>query len=248
MSHEILPVENPTTTVVILEPDLEKEVAAMGPLVNKRRRKKGNNEVDANAPPKVLRKDHAAFHLAQSTLRGKSLTSMGLEAGSTFYTPTTQETLADAKSVSDPNPLSYVKPQPHPERDIAQSSRKTATEIPTKNVATTEPEWGVTNNCRLDTPDACQDMVDHIVLLEVKLLKKATTKIARQDKRIQARKEEIKKLDQEIKSLRVVEAEVHDLHNQTKNLEALLEAEVDIKKVAEAKNVELTKELESLRI
>nr|GEY71922.1 hypothetical protein [Tanacetum cinerariifolium] len=23
--------------------------------------------------------------------------------------------------------------------------------------------WGVTNNCRLDTPEACQDMVDHIV-------------------------------------------------------------------------------------
>ncbi|GKA37941.1 hypothetical protein Tco_0724506 [Tanacetum coccineum] len=60
---------------------------------------------------------------------------------------------------------------------------------------------------------------------EVKLLKKATTKIARQDQRIQAREEEIKKLDQEIKSLRAVEAEVHGLHNQTKNLEALLEAE-----------------------
>ncbi|GKG19500.1 hypothetical protein Tco_0376599, partial [Tanacetum coccineum] len=74
-----------------------------------------------------------------------------------------------------------------------KSSRKTATEIPTGNVATTEvqgqifvdspesgksssfpsvegspggiyqPQWGVTNNCRLDTPDACQDMVDHIV-------------------------------------------------------------------------------------
>ncbi|GKG19867.1 hypothetical protein Tco_0376966, partial [Tanacetum coccineum] len=26
-----------------------------------------------------------------------------------------------------------------------------------------QPGWGVTNSCRLDTPDACQDMVDHIV-------------------------------------------------------------------------------------
>ncbi|GJU39147.1 hypothetical protein Tco_1192104 [Tanacetum coccineum] len=149
-----------------------------------------------------------------------------------------------------------------------------------------QPEWGVTNNCRLDTPGACQDMVDHIVPLgyfsklchlpntdflsqyninlarqvamgsqlrlifeqEVKLLKKATSKIARQDQRIQAREEEIKKLDQEIKSLRAVETEVHGLHNQIKNLEALLEAEVDIKKAAEAKNAELTKELESLRV
>ncbi|GKA52267.1 hypothetical protein Tco_0745463, partial [Tanacetum coccineum] len=34
--------------------------------------------------------------------------------------------------------------------------------------------------------------------------------------------------------------------NQTKNLEALFESEVDMKKAAEAKNAELTKELESL--
>ncbi|GJY83408.1 hypothetical protein Tco_0496784 [Tanacetum coccineum] len=42
--------------------------------------------------------------------------------------------------------------------------------------------------------------------------------------------------------------EVHGLRNQTKNLETLLEAEADMKKAAEAKNAELTKELESLRI
>ncbi|GJT79238.1 hypothetical protein Tco_1053580 [Tanacetum coccineum] len=110
----------------------------MGPLVNKRHRKRGNDKADANAPPKVLRKDLAAFSPTQSTLRGKSLASMRLEAGSTFFTTTTQENLADAKSMSNPDPLSYAKPQPHPERDVAQSSRKTATEIPTENVATTE--------------------------------------------------------------------------------------------------------------
>ncbi|GJZ82045.1 hypothetical protein Tco_0647039, partial [Tanacetum coccineum] len=234
LSREI-PVDNPTTTEVIIEPDLEKEVAAMGPLMNKRRHKRGNNEADTNALPKVLRKDHAAFRPTQSTLREKSIASMGLEEVSTFYTPATQETPTDAKSVSDPDPLSYAKP----------SSRKTAIEIPTGNVATTKVqgqmfaespesgksasfpsvygslggiyqlEWGVTNDCRLDTPDACQDMVDHIVPpgfeQEVKLLKKATAKIARQDQRIQAREEEIKRLDQEIKSLRVVEVEVHGL-------------------------------------
>ncbi|GKD17040.1 hypothetical protein Tco_1206198 [Tanacetum coccineum] len=138
LSREILPVENPTTTEVVLEPDLEKEVAAIGPFVNKRRRKRGNDKADANAPPKVLRKDQAAFRPAHSTLGGKSLASMGLEAGSTFFAPTTQETPADTKSVSDPDPLSYAKPQPHLERDVAQSSRKTATEIPTGNVATTK--------------------------------------------------------------------------------------------------------------
>ncbi|GKG53435.1 hypothetical protein Tco_0552703, partial [Tanacetum coccineum] len=98
-------VENPTATEVIIEPDLEKEVVAMGPLVNKRRQKIGNDEADAYAPPKVSRKDHAAFRPAQSTLGEKSLASVGLEEVSTFYTPATQETPTDAKSVSDPDPL-----------------------------------------------------------------------------------------------------------------------------------------------
>nr|GEW92725.1 hypothetical protein [Tanacetum cinerariifolium] len=123
------------------------------------------------------------------------------------------------------------------------------------------PGWGVTNNCRLDTSAACQDMVDHIVPpgyflklchlpndeflnqynttlaqqvgigsqlrlrfeQEAKLLKKAVAQIARRDQRIQAKKKHIK------------------------NLEALLEAEADMKDTTEAKNVELVKELESFR-
>ncbi|GJW98419.1 hypothetical protein Tco_0180227 [Tanacetum coccineum] len=83
---------------------------------------------------------------------------------------------------------------------------------------------------------------------EVRLLKKATAKIARRDQRIQVGEGEIKRLDQEIKSLRTVEAKLHGLCNRTKNLETLLEAEVDMKKVAEAKNAGQAKELESLRV
>nr|GEU81539.1 hypothetical protein [Tanacetum cinerariifolium] len=122
-------------------------------------------------------------------------------------------------------------------------------------------EWGVTNGCRLDTLKACQDLVDHIAppgyFLEIrhlhnddflrkyninltwqvamdsqlrlrfeqeaKLLKKSIALVARRDQRIQARENEIK------------------------NLEALLEAETDMKNAAEAKNAELVKELENLR-
>ncbi|GJQ99046.1 hypothetical protein Tco_0522031 [Tanacetum coccineum] len=58
---------------------------------------------------------------------------------------------------------------------------------------------------------------------EAKLLKKAIALVARQDQRIQAREKDIK------------------------NLEALLEAEADMKEVMEAKNAKLVKELESLR-
>ncbi|GJW03163.1 hypothetical protein Tco_1562019 [Tanacetum coccineum] len=196
----------------------------------------------------------------------------------------------------------------------SKSSKEAATKIPTEKVATTkvniqfsagspepgrstsvpsvvespggiyQPGWGVSNDCRLDTLDVCQDMVDHIVPpgyfselrhlpnadflsqyninlvrqvamgsqlrlrfeQEVRLLKKARSKIARRDQRIQVREEEIKKLDQEIHSLRAVESEVHGLQNQTKNLKTLLEAEVDMKKAMEAKNAELAKELDSL--
>ncbi|GKC27624.1 hypothetical protein Tco_1034918 [Tanacetum coccineum] len=45
-----------------------------------------------------------------------------------------------------------------------------------------------------------------------------------------------------------MEEEVHGLRNRTKNLETLMEAEVDMKRAAEAKNAELTEELESLRV
>ncbi|GJY50154.1 hypothetical protein Tco_0440110 [Tanacetum coccineum] len=173
LSGEIPPVENPTVTEVVPELDLGREVAAMGPHVNKKHRKRGNDEADANAPPKVLRKDHAASRPTQSNLGGKSLASIGLEAGSTFSAPASQETPTD---VSDPDPLSYAKPQPILEQDIAQSSKGAAiagdpnskksssfTSMVGSPGSIYKPGWGVTNNCRLDTPDVCQDMVDHIV-------------------------------------------------------------------------------------
>nr|GEZ08524.1 hypothetical protein [Tanacetum cinerariifolium] len=60
------------------------EVAAMGPVVNKRCRKRGNKGAGANASPKVLRKDYAASRPAQSTHGEKSIVLIGLDAGSTF--------------------------------------------------------------------------------------------------------------------------------------------------------------------
>nr|GFD16880.1 hypothetical protein [Tanacetum cinerariifolium] len=72
----------------------------------------GNDGVDANAPPKVLRKDYASIHPEQSTRGGKSLPMMGLAACTTFITP------IDTKGVNDPGPLSYAEPQPHPEQSM----------------------------------------------------------------------------------------------------------------------------------
>ncbi|GKE15142.1 hypothetical protein Tco_1422719 [Tanacetum coccineum] len=112
-----------------------------GPPVIKRqkqmRHKRVNDEAEANAPPKVLRKDHVSSP-AKNDYGEKSLTVMGLGAGSISSTPSTQGAPTTTKSVSDPDPLSYAKPQPYPEQGIAQSSRGTATEIPTEHVATTK--------------------------------------------------------------------------------------------------------------
>ncbi|GJX95483.1 hypothetical protein Tco_0351281 [Tanacetum coccineum] len=175
VAFEIPPSRNVSATRATPEVGLEKEVAAMGPLVSKKRSKRGNDGADANAPPKVLRKDHVASRLTQSTIGGKSLASMVLEEGSTFSTPAPQETLAD---VSDPNPLSYAKPQSTPERDIAQSSKGAAvardpnsekfssfTSLVGSPGNIYDPGWGVTKNYRLDTLDVRQDVVDHIVPL-----------------------------------------------------------------------------------
>nr|GFC75916.1 hypothetical protein [Tanacetum cinerariifolium] len=123
------------------------------------------------------------------------------------------------------------------------------------------PEWGIVNGSMLDTPEACQDLVDHFapsgyflelrhlhnddflrqynVKLarqvamgsqlrlrfeqEAKLLKKSVARVARRDKRIQAREHEIK------------------------NLEALLEAKADMKKAAKDKSPRLSQELEDMR-
>ncbi|GKA97963.1 hypothetical protein Tco_0825857 [Tanacetum coccineum] len=275
LSQEIPSVGHATTTEIVPETCLEEEVATMGPLVNKRRkqmrRKRVNDEAEANAPPKVLRKDHVS-NPAHSAYGGKSLAAMGLGAGSISSTPSAQGAPTAEKSVSDPDPLSYAKPQPYPEQDIAQSSKGTATEIPTKHVATTEvnvqlsvgsPESEKSTsvpsvvgspgdflnqyNINFARQVAMGSQLRLRFEQEVRLLKKAKAQVARRDQRIQVREEEIKKLDLEIKSLKAIEMEVHGLRNQAKNLETLLEAEVDMKKVAEAKNVGLAKELESLR-
>ncbi|GJR46804.1 reverse transcriptase domain-containing protein [Tanacetum coccineum] len=225
--------------------DLREEVAAMGPRVSKKCRKRGNDGADANAPPKVLRKDHAASHPIQSTARGKSLGSVRLETGSTFPVPTPQEIPADA---SDPDPLSYANPKSIPERDVAQSSRGAAVtgDPELKNTSFTsmagspgkiyQPGWGVTNGCRLDTPEACQDLVDHLAppgyfsklrhLPNDDFLGQYNMNLARQV---------------------AMGSQLRLRENEIKNLEALLEAEGDMKKSAEAKNAELVKELESLR-
>ncbi|GKD48018.1 hypothetical protein Tco_1276994, partial [Tanacetum coccineum] len=199
--------EAAATTEVIQEVVKEEEVVALESPVNKRRkqmhRKRVNEEVEVNAPPKVLRKDLMSSP-ANSIRGGKSLAAMGLDAGSTFSTPDAQDDSTTAKSVSDSDPLSYSKP----------SSKGTTTEIPPQHVVAMEVNVQLFVGIQHE-PGAAMAIASQLRLRfeqEAKLLKKAKAKIARRDQRVQ-------------------------------NLETLLEAEVDMKKAAEAKNAELTKEL-----
>nr|GEV28722.1 hypothetical protein [Tanacetum cinerariifolium] len=66
VAYKTPPTGNASATGVTLETSLEKEVAAMRPPVNKKCRKRGNNEAKANAPPKVLRRDYDAFRPAKN--------------------------------------------------------------------------------------------------------------------------------------------------------------------------------------
>ncbi|GJX74798.1 hypothetical protein Tco_0313393 [Tanacetum coccineum] len=257
VSNEALSVENPQTTGVIPIPNLEHEAGAIGSLIRKKCRKRGNDEADANVPPKVLRKDHASIHPKQSTRGGKSLAAIGLEADFTF-TSAAQETPTD---VSDPKPLSYAKPHMHTQQDIAykhasycdcKSSRVPTTRILAGAVVKIEapsllpveiPEskrsMYVPSNTNLSWQVALGSQMRLRFEQEVRLLMKAKAQVARCNKRIHVKEEEIKRLGEEVESLKAVETEVHGLRNQTKNLKTMLEAEVDMKKATKAKNVEL---------
>nr|GFC59372.1 hypothetical protein [Tanacetum cinerariifolium] len=141
---EVPPPENVITIEDAPEAGTAKRVAAADPPAAKEHRKRGHDGVDMNAPPKVLRRDHA-----------------------------------------DPRPIGI--------------QRKPGT------------AGGDGSQLRLRFEQ------------EAKLLKKSVAQVARRDKRIQARENEIK------------------------NLETLLEAEADMKKVAEDKSVKLSQELENMR-
>ncbi|GKD43601.1 hypothetical protein Tco_1268246, partial [Tanacetum coccineum] len=125
--------------------------------------------MEANAPPKVLRTDHASVCPELVTREGKSLAAMGLGVDTPSHPPVQQ-------NVSDPNPLSYAWPQPIPEPDIAQSSKgATVAGDPESEKSSSftsfvgspcgiyHPGCGITNSCRLDTLGVCQDAVDHMV-------------------------------------------------------------------------------------
>nr|GFB44816.1 hypothetical protein [Tanacetum cinerariifolium] len=153
----------------VFEVGQAEEVAATAPSAATEGRKRGRDGADVNAPAKVLRKDHADPRPTGSTRRGKSLAAMELGMASTRPAP-----VPKSAPVSDPDPLSFAEPPSRHPADIAQYSQGTAAvgdpEFENASFSSAvgspesiyRPEWGVANGSMLDTPQACQDLVDHV--------------------------------------------------------------------------------------
>nr|GEY54043.1 hypothetical protein [Tanacetum cinerariifolium] len=233
------------TTEVIPEPSLEKEMAAMGPLVNKKRRKRDNEGAEANAPPKVLRKDHAAFRPAQSILEGTSLVPMGLDTGFTISAPATQDAPTPVKSVSDPDLLGKWPPRSPPGCCYHGGVRPILCEKSGVREIDLLPIRGRVTRRYLSTGVAMGSQLRLRFKQEVRLLKKAKAKIARRDQRIQAREEEAEvdmnktaeaknaKLAKEMESLRVQFSDLQvsniQLSKQVSNVQAQVTGEEKVK-------------------
>nr|GEW08215.1 transposase (putative), gypsy type [Tanacetum cinerariifolium] len=162
------PEEVPLATVPGAGQAVEAVVAK--PLTVRESRKRGPEGVDDNAPPKSLRRDHTDRPLGSSR-GGKSLAAMQLCLDSNVFMSEGVPT-----DVSDPDPLAFVDALSYPPVDVAQSSQgiAVAEDSGSENASSPievlspgsvyRPEWGVTNGSLLDTPEACQDLVDHVAL------------------------------------------------------------------------------------
>nr|GEX93151.1 RNA-directed DNA polymerase, eukaryota, nucleotide-binding alpha-beta plait domain protein [Tanacetum cinerariifolium] len=123
MALEVLLLEDVPTTIGAPGASQTESVAVTTPPVITESRKRSSDGVDANAPPKVLRRDHADPRPTGSNRGGKSLAAIELGLGSTHPTPVLPSAPADA---SDPDPLSFANPKSHPPTNVAQSSQGNA--------------------------------------------------------------------------------------------------------------------------
>nr|GEX92774.1 hypothetical protein [Tanacetum cinerariifolium] len=178
-----------------------------------------------------LRRDHADPRPSGSSHGGKSLAAIQLGLASTVVVP--EDT---PMGFSDPDPLSFADAPSRHHVDVAQS---TAEDPESKNAFSPaevrspgrsyQPEWGVTNGSLLDTPEACQDLVDHVAppdyfselrhMHNEEFLRQYNVNLARQ-----ARELEIRNLEASL------EAEVATLQQQVSGEEKLKPAFEEFKR------------------
>nr|GFD01220.1 hypothetical protein [Tanacetum cinerariifolium] len=107
------PPENVPITAALGAGQAAEAVVAEPPAIRESR-KRGPEGIDANAPPKSLRKDHAD-RPSGSSRGGKSLAAMQLCLASNIFM--SEGVPAD---VSDPDPLAFADAPSPPPADIAQ--------------------------------------------------------------------------------------------------------------------------------
>nr|GEX41283.1 hypothetical protein [Tanacetum cinerariifolium] len=203
MAPKVPPPEDVPTIRGAPEAGQAEGVTTINPYAVTESRKRGHDGVDANAPPKVLRRGHTDPQPTGTTREGKPLAAIELGMVSTRPVLVPESVPAD---VSDLDPLSFADPRSSQGTAMAgdpKSENASFASVVGSPESIYRPEWGIANGSMLDTLEACQDLVDHVAP--------------------QAREHEIK------------------------NLEALLEAEADMKKAAEDKSAKLSQELENMR-
>nr|GFB66785.1 hypothetical protein [Tanacetum cinerariifolium] len=123
------------------------------------------------------------------------------------------------------------------------------------------PEWGVTNGCLLDTPEACQDLVDHAApqgyfselrhMHNEDFLGQYNINLARQvvmGSQLRLRfEQEAKLLQKSVAQVAHRDQRIQARESEIKNLEALLETKAGMKRATEEKSVGLSQELERMR-
>nr|GEV28790.1 hypothetical protein [Tanacetum cinerariifolium] len=231
-------------------------------------RKRGRDGTYVNAPLKSLRRDHVDPQPLGSSHGGKILAAIQLGLASTVVVP--EDAPVD---ISDPDPLSFADaPSRHP-ADVAQSSPGIAAagDPESENASSPakvgspasvyQPEWGVTNGSLLDTPEACQDRVDHAAppsyfselrhMRNKEFFGQYNVNLARQvvmGSQLRFRfEQEAKLLRKSVAPVARRDKRIQARELEIKNLEALLETEAGMKRAAEDKSVGLTKELEDMR-
>ncbi|GJW53655.1 hypothetical protein Tco_0097740 [Tanacetum coccineum] len=259
--QEIPVTDDAGATEATVEPNLEKEVISMGPTIRKRSRQRDAGEEGSKAPTKVLRKDHDAARAEHSAHGGKSLAEMSVDTKLAIHAQETHEPPVATQIVNDPDPLSYAKPRS--QQDVTQSSKEKGvagnqdSERSTPSPPITgspgsiyQPGWGMPNSCRLDTPEACQDVVDHIAppgyfselrhLPNDEFLSQYNINLARQvamGSQLRLRfEQEAKLLKKSVAHVTRRDQRIATKEKHIKDLEAQLEAEINMKKAAEVKN------------
>nr|GEX76312.1 putative reverse transcriptase domain-containing protein [Tanacetum cinerariifolium] len=244
------------------------ETATMDPSAAPKSCKRDRYETDVNAPPKSMRRDHADPRPFGSSHEGKSLAAIQLSLASTVVVP------EDAPvGVSNPYPLSFVDASSRHPVDVAQSSPGiAATGDPKSENASSpaevgspgsvyQPKWGVTNGSLLDTPEACQDLVDHVAppsyfselrhMHNEEFLRQYNVNLAWQvamGSQLRLRfEQEAKLLRKSVAQVARQDKRIQARELEIRNLKASLEAEANAKRAAEDKSAGLSQELESMR-